>query len=76
MHIIVDNGPVQKGDDINVDKGRPRRNVGTYKDGPAKIRRLPIDGESYELAYTSHLSFDSLYPVPLITNKALSLIHI
>ena len=24
--------------------GRPRRNVGTYKDGPAKICRLPIDG--------------------------------
>jgi hypothetical protein len=31
--------------------GRPCRNVGTYKDGPAIIRRLPIDNESYELAY-------------------------
>ena len=30
---------------------RPRRNVGSYKDGPAKIHRPPITGESYKLAY-------------------------
>jgi hypothetical protein len=35
--------------------GRPCQNVGTYKDGPAKIRRLPFDGESYELAYNPNL---------------------
>ncbi len=29
---------------------QPRWNVGTYKDGPAKIR-LPIDGKEYELAF-------------------------
>ncbi len=27
--------------------GRPQRNVGTYKDGPAKIRCLPIDGKNH-----------------------------
>jgi hypothetical protein len=30
--------------------GHPRQNVGTYKDGPAIIRRLPIDGESYKFS--------------------------
>ena len=31
--------------------GRPARHVGTYKQGPANIRRYPIDGEHYELTY-------------------------
>jgi hypothetical protein len=26
-----------------------QQNIGTYKDGPAKIRQLPIDGKSYKL---------------------------
>jgi hypothetical protein len=50
--------------------GSPCQNVGTYKDGPAKIRRLPIDGESYELAYILNLSFDAIHPVPAISNRA------
>ncbi len=53
--------------------GRPPQNVGTYKDGPAKIHRLPrlpIDGESYELAYNLNLSFDAIHPVPAISNRA------
>jgi hypothetical protein len=58
------------GDNVVVDNGRPQRNVGTYKDGPAKIRQLPIDGESYEFAYLLNLSFDAIYPVPAILNKA------
>jgi hypothetical protein len=37
---------VPRGEKDVTDNGRPRRNVGTYKDGPAKLRRLPIDGES------------------------------
>jgi hypothetical protein len=49
---------------------RPCQNVGTYKDGPAKIRRLPIDGESYELAYNLNLFFDAIYPVPAVSNRA------
>ena len=31
---------------------RPRQNVGTYKGGPANIRKFPIDGESYNFAST------------------------
>ncbi len=50
--------------------GRPCWNVGTYKDGPAKICRLPIDRESYKLAYNLNLSFDAIYPVPAISNRA------
>jgi hypothetical protein len=36
--------------------GQPRQNVGTYKDGPAKNCRLPIDGKSYKLTYNSTYS--------------------
>jgi hypothetical protein len=34
------------------DTGRPRQNVGNYKQGPAKIRRLPIDGEQYDFSFS------------------------
>ena len=27
--------------------GRPRRNVGTYEDGPARNRKFPIEGEEW-----------------------------
>ncbi len=30
---------------------RPRQNIGTYKEGPAIIRKLPINGEEYEFAF-------------------------
>ena len=49
---------VPGGEDAVTDTGRPRWNVGTYKDGPDKIRRLPIDGESYELAFLGDIYFD------------------
>jgi hypothetical protein len=61
---------VPGGEEDVTDNGRPRPNVGTYKDGPAKIQRLPIDGESYKLAYLVDISFDSIYSVPAISNKA------
>jgi hypothetical protein len=32
--------------------GCPRRSVGMYKDGPSIIWRLPINGESYDLAFS------------------------
>jgi hypothetical protein len=32
--------------------GRPRRNVGDYKQGPAMIRHLPIDGEQYDFSFS------------------------
>ena len=36
---------------------RPSRNVGTWKDGPAMIRKFPIDGEEYEFNFNSqHIS--------------------
>jgi hypothetical protein len=31
--------------------GCPCCNVGTYKDGPANIRKFPIEGESYDFAF-------------------------
>ncbi len=61
---------VPGGDSAVAANGRPRRNIGSYKDGPAKIRRLPIDGESYELAYPTEAPFSCLYPVPAISNRA------
>jgi hypothetical protein len=58
------------GENKNNGNGRPRRNVGSYKKGPAKIRRLPIDGKSYELAYTNDSLLEHLHPVLAITNSA------
>jgi hypothetical protein len=39
-----------------------------YKDGPAKICRLPIDGEEYELAFNVDVINDSEKPIPAISN--------
>ena len=47
--------------------GQPRRNVGTYKDGPAKIRCLPIDGESYDLTFSATVFDDYAHPVPAVS---------
>jgi hypothetical protein len=58
------------GDNVVVDNGRPQQNICTYKDGPAKIWHLPIDGKSFEFAYFLNLSFDAISPVPAILNKA------
>ena len=46
--------------------GRPARNVGTYKQGPANIRRYPIDGEEYDLTYL--LSASDHQPSPSAAN--------
>ncbi len=48
---------------------RPRRNVGTYKDGPAKIRRLPIDGEEYEFGFNVNVISDWEQPVLAVSNS-------
>jgi len=55
---------------IDVD-AHPKRNVGTYKykDGPAIIRRLPIDGEEYEFAFNVHVISDWEKPVPVVSNS-------
>ncbi len=48
--------------------GRPQCNVGDYKQGPAKIRRLPIDGEQYDFLFSVINEWDQ--PVPVIANCA------
>ena len=48
---------------------RPRRNVGTYKDGPANIRKFPIDGESYEFAFNVKVINEWEHPIPSVLNK-------
>ncbi len=50
--------------------GRPRRNnMGTYKDGPAIIRRLPIDGESYDFSLSNTVINEWEHPVPAVGNR-------
>jgi hypothetical protein len=50
--------------------GRPRRNnVGTYKDGPAIIRRLPIKGESYDFSFTNNVIQEWEHLVPAVANR-------
>ncbi len=43
--------------------GRPRRNVGTYKQGPAKNRRLPTVGEEYDFSFSVISEWDRLVPI-------------
>jgi hypothetical protein len=45
-----------------------KQNVGTYKDGPAKIQRLPIEGKEYELAFTIDVISNWERPIPVISN--------
>ncbi len=45
---------------------RPQQNVGMYKDGPAIIQQLPIEGESYDLAFNSNIVNDWENPVPAV----------
>ncbi len=47
--------------------GRPRWNVGTYKDNPANIRKFPIEGESYDFAF--NIISDWEHPVPVVANR-------
>ncbi len=49
--------------------GHPRRNnVGTHKNGPAIIRRLPIDGESYDFSFSTTVINEWEHPVPAVAN--------
>ncbi len=48
--------------------GRPWRNVGNYKQGSAKIQRLPIDGEQYDFSFSVISEWDQ--PVPVVANHA------
>ncbi len=65
------NNTVSGGDTAtsNTASGCPRHNVGTYKDGPSIIRQLPINGESYDLAFSSTIVYEWEKPVPAIANQ-------
>ncbi len=47
--------------------GPRRQNIGTWKDGPAKIRISPMDNESYKLHILLDNSCDS--PAAFVTNQ-------
>ncbi len=49
--------------------GRPRQNVGTYKDGPAIICHLPINGESYDLTFSATIISKYAHPVLAVSNQ-------
>jgi hypothetical protein len=46
----------------------PQPNVGNYKQGPAKIQRLPIEGEQYDFSFSVISEWDQ--PVPVVANLA------
>jgi hypothetical protein len=65
---------VPEGDSIGVSNEsnfcRPRRsNVGTYKDGPANIRKFPIDGEAYDFAFNVNVINNWEQPVSAVKNR-------
>ena len=64
------NNAVSGGDTAtnNTASGCPRRNVGTYKDGPSIIWRVPINDESYDLAFSSTIVYEWENPVPAVAN--------
>ena len=47
---------------------RPARAVGTWKDGPAKIRKFPIDGEEYEFNFNAECVLD--HPVAMVSQRS------
>jgi hypothetical protein len=47
------------------DTGQPHRNVGNYKQGPAKIQRLPIDGEQYDFSFSIFSDWKQPMSVPV-----------
>jgi hypothetical protein len=48
--------------------GWPRCNVSSYKQGPAMIGHLPIDGKHYDFSFLVISEWDQ--PVPVVTNCA------
>jgi hypothetical protein len=64
----IDKGDHSKNQTVASTETCTKRNVGTYKDGPAKIRRLPIDGEEYEFAFNVNVISDWEQPVPAVLN--------
>ena len=52
---------------------RPTRNVGTWKDGPANIRKFPIDGEDYDFSFNVQHITDP--PVSVISRRCIHIHH-
>ena len=48
---------------------RPRQNVGTYKEGPANIRKFPINGESYDFSFNVNIINEWEHPISSVKNK-------
>ncbi len=59
--------PATAATDNPSNSGRPCWNVGTYKDGPANIRKFPIEGESYDFAFNIISNWE--HPVPGVANR-------
>ena len=47
----------------------PWQNVWTYKDGPAKIHPLSINGESYDVTFSATFFTEYAHPVPAVSNQ-------
>jgi hypothetical protein len=47
---------------------RPRQNVGTYKEGPAIVQKLPMNGEEYEFAFNIDVINKWEQPIPVVSN--------
>jgi hypothetical protein len=64
-------------DELIQNSNQPRRNVGTYKQGPAKIRKFPINGESYDFSFATNANKNShrqtkYHPMQKISNASLA----
>ncbi len=64
----IANGDHSKNETVATTKACPKRNVGTYKDSPTKIRCLPIEGEEYEFAFNVNIISDWEQSVPAVLN--------
>jgi hypothetical protein len=60
--------PITSVDNALSASGQLKCNVGNYKQGPAKIPRLPIDGEHYDFSFSVISDWDQ--PVPVVANHA------
>ncbi len=59
----------------NITSSCPWQNVGTYKDGPAKLRQLPIDGKSYNFTFHTNIISNWEHPVAAIANTCVTEYH-
>ena len=70
----TDNAPVPVQDQADArppvnPNNRPWRNVGSYKDWPAKIQKFQIDGESYDFMFNVDIINEWEHPISSVKNK-------